>query len=118
MVWAIDKYDPSLDVWIGDQIVTADNAFRTQQVLDDQTKSPRPPLEMRCVSTDYYLSVSLLGLSSVLWLLPEFLSGRWRQWHTWGGVRESALAVRTPFEKGVRWASLVLALVGIFVALH
>jgi hypothetical protein len=70
------------------------------------------------MSNDYYVSVLLLGLSSVLWILPAFVSGRWRQWRTWEGVREAAVAVRTPFEKAMHWASLVLALVGIFVAVR
>jgi hypothetical protein len=67
---------------------------------------------------DYHLSVWLFGLSSLLGLLPDLVSGRWRLWRTWEGVRKEAARVRTPFEKSLRLACLTLAIAGLYVALR
>ena len=70
------------------------------------------------VSDNYYLGVALVGIAGLLWILPDLLSGRWRRWRTWEGVRQAAIARRTSFEKGLRWGALLLTCAGIFIALH
>ena len=70
------------------------------------------------MSDNYYIGVVLMGVSSVLWFLPVILSGSWRQWRTWEGVKAAAVAVRKPFEKRMQRAALVFAAVGIYLALH
>ena len=70
------------------------------------------------MSEDYYLSVALFGLASCLWFLPPVVTGRWREWRTWEGVRTAALAKLTPFEKLSRALAGLAAAAGLFVALR